>query len=326
MLDLNPTLLHVDHPQVVLHVFAGLAMAHQDFTEDGVDAKELFHELVPHALPVLLHDVPPPHPDDLPLSEVPEEVFRADLPVVVPVVIPVLEGDEFDGLVIDVSCEPLLGHCEEFLGVEVFGPRRVVLGILGQEFIVVLAFVLLAVVDERHEIVRVAGVTRDQVDKEPCVLWLLEVEFDHAVEVSHGLLQLSRHLLKPFQDVREDTALVSFIRVDLGAKPVNRRSLRLKTPRCIQTHQRGRLGLHLVDLLASDLVDLTLVVVASEPLRLDHVLLRGQVLVERLVLGFLGRLRHKVVLPEDFLRVFELARRDALLLPRLDKLGKLGVP
>ena len=75
VLNLDPTLLHVDYPKVVLHVLARFAMAHEDFTEDRVDAEELFFKLAAHIPTVFLNDVPSPHADNFPLLEVSEEVF-----------------------------------------------------------------------------------------------------------------------------------------------------------------------------------------------------------------------------------------------------------
>ena len=133
-----------------------------------------------------MDDIAAPHSDDLPLLEVAEEVLLADLPVVLAIIVPVLQGDKLNWLVVDVRGEAFLRHGVETLRMQVLRPSRVVLRILDQVFFRGFAAILFAVVDQRNQVVRVARVPRDQVDEESRVLWLLQVEVDHGIQVSHS--------------------------------------------------------------------------------------------------------------------------------------------
>lgn len=150
LLDLNTILFHVDDSVFVLHVLAVFAMALQNVSKDDVDAEQFFFKHFLDLFSLRLHNVSSPHSNDLPLAEVPEEVLRAYLAIVLSVVVPLLEGNELNGFVIDVSREALLRHGEEFLRLQVLWPRRVVLSILDQEFFRVLTSIFLTVVDQGH--------------------------------------------------------------------------------------------------------------------------------------------------------------------------------
>ena len=104
------------------------------------------------------------------------------------------------------------------------------------------------VVDERDQVVGIAGAARDQVDEEARVLGLLQVEVDHGVQVSERGLLLERHLLHAIKHVFEDATLVSFLGCDCCLESIDRWALRFQAPDGVQTHKRRRLGLELVDL------------------------------------------------------------------------------
>ena len=146
-LNIDAILLHIDDSQAVFHVFAGGPMLHQDVTEDIINTEESLLKYVFNLLSFGLDDVASPHADDFPLAEVLEEVLGADLTVVLPVVVPVLEGDELDGLLIHIRREALFGHSVVLVRLEVLRTGRVVLSILDEEFFGVFASVLLSVVD-----------------------------------------------------------------------------------------------------------------------------------------------------------------------------------
>ena len=71
------------------------------------------------------------------------------------------------------------------------------------------------------------------------------------------------------------------------------------------------MSLELVNVGTAEFVKLAIVLLSSRHLfALNHMLLGRLLLPQHVVLGFLGRFRHKVVLSEHFFRIFELACFD----------------
>lgn len=115
-------------------------------------------------------------------------------------------------------------------------------------------------------------------------------------------------MLLAIEDIGEDSTVFD-VGLHSGLVAIFLWSLRLETPSCIQTHQRGSLVLHFVDFIASDLVEnhgFDSFALAF----LQNVLLRRLNVIQGLMFTLLGRLRHEVVLAKHFFCRLQLPRGD----------------
>lgn len=132
-------------------------MHHENITKDLIDRKELLFEDGADFFAFCLDDVSAPHAHNFPLREVPEEVLGADLTVEMPIVVPVLERNELNRLVVDIGCEAFLRHGVEFFAFRAQIARPLtVLSVLDEYLLRTLTLGLLLVVDERHKVIWVA--------------------------------------------------------------------------------------------------------------------------------------------------------------------------
>ena len=158
--------------------------------------------------------------------------------VVLPIVVPVLERDELDRLIVHIRREALLGHRVELVRLQILWLcAPFVLSIFHKQLLCILTLILLTVVNKGHQIVWVTRLARNEVYEEPSVLWLLKIEMNHLVQVRHSGLQFERHLLHAFEDISKDTTLVGFFGADLGTEPVDCGAFGLQTPGRVESHQ-----------------------------------------------------------------------------------------
>ena len=75
LLYLKAVLFSVDNPQFVLHVLAYGAMLHKDATKYVIYSEQFLFQDASNVVSLGLNDVSTPHSDNLPLSEVTEEVL-----------------------------------------------------------------------------------------------------------------------------------------------------------------------------------------------------------------------------------------------------------
>ena len=83
-------------------------MLHEDSSENVINSKEFFFQDASDVVPLSLNDVSTPHSDNLPLSEVTEEVLRTNLAVVLTIVVPVLQRNELNRLIVHICREAFL--------------------------------------------------------------------------------------------------------------------------------------------------------------------------------------------------------------------------
>ncbi len=109
LLNLNAAIhFDIDNPEVIFHVFARFTVLAQDGTEDLINREELLFKDTLDFFTFDGDDIAAPHADNFPLAEVLEKVLRADLTVKMPVIVPVLQRDKLDWLVVHVSSEAFL--------------------------------------------------------------------------------------------------------------------------------------------------------------------------------------------------------------------------
>ena len=108
--NINSVLFHVNHAQF-FHVFAVLAVLAKDGPKVSVNVKEFLLKNLLHLFSLRLQDLSTPHSNNFPRLEILEEVFLGYLTELATIDQPILQAYKFNGLVVFVKRETLLGQC-----------------------------------------------------------------------------------------------------------------------------------------------------------------------------------------------------------------------